>query len=99
MEIPENLNEFSSITDNELDNIILRIKAKQPYTGESLVQGFLLNMGYHIQRNKIRSSIHRVDSIGPAVRCTNLTEGLTVLQGQIHFGIMMVLPFNKKFFY
>ncbi|CAB4415748.1 unnamed protein product [Rhizophagus irregularis] len=74
MEIPEHLSEFSSITDIELDNLILRIKAEQPYTGESLIQGLLSSIGYHIQRHKIRSSIHRIDPIGPAVRCTNLIE-------------------------
>src|SRR6266498_547063 len=74
MEIPEHLNEFSSITDNELDNLISRIKAEQPYTGESLIRGLLSSMGYHIQRYRVRSSIHRVDPIGPAIRCTNLIE-------------------------
>jgi hypothetical protein len=74
MEIPEDLNEFSSITDNELDNLISRIKAEQPYTGESLIRGLLSSIGYRIQRHKVRSSIHRVDPIGPAVRCANLVE-------------------------
>ncbi|CAB4399038.1 unnamed protein product [Rhizophagus irregularis] len=93
MEIPEHLSEFSSITDIELDNLILRIKAEQPYTGESLiisadqkslpryVQGLLSSIGYHIQRHKIRSSIHRVDPIGPAVRCTNPIERSRVITG------------------
>jgi hypothetical protein len=74
MGIPENLNEFSSISDNELDNIISGIKAEQPYTGESLVRGLLLSMGYRIQRHKIRSSIHRVDPVGPAIRWTDFIE-------------------------
>ena len=74
MGIPENLNEFSSISDNELDNLILGIKAEQPYTGESLIQGLLLSMGYHIQRHRVRSSIHRVDPVGPAIRLANFIE-------------------------
>ena len=74
MEIPENLNEFSSISENELDNLISKIKEEQPYTGESLIQGLLSSMGYHIQRHRIRSSIHRVDPVGPAIRWANFIE-------------------------
>ena len=65
---------YSTITDNELDNIMRTIKHDQPYAGEIIIQGLLISMGYRIQRHRIRSSIHRVDPIGPAVRWSNFIQ-------------------------
>jgi hypothetical protein len=74
LNISDEITRYSTISDNELDIIMRTIKHEQPYAGESIIYGLLISMGYKIQRHRIRSSIHRVDPIGPAVRLSNLIQ-------------------------
>src|ERR1043165_1610472 len=74
LNISSEITNYSTISDNELDILIRRIKHEQPYSGESIISGLLISMGYKIQRQRIRESIHRVDPIGPAVRWSNFIE-------------------------
>ncbi|CAB5346870.1 unnamed protein product [Rhizophagus irregularis] len=74
LNISDEITRYSTISDNELDTIMRRIKHEQPYAGESIIFGLLISLGYKIQRQRIRESIHRVDPIGPAVRWSNFVE-------------------------
>ncbi|CAB4379907.1 unnamed protein product [Rhizophagus irregularis] len=74
LNISDEITRYSTISDNELDIIMRRIKHEQPYAGESIIFGLLISLGYKIQRQRIRESIHRVDPIGPAVRWSNFVE-------------------------
>ena len=56
--------EFSNLSDQELDVVVLDIKKVHPNVGETLMKGFLLNRGIRIQRERIRSTLHRVDAGG-----------------------------------
>ncbi|CAB4433207.1 unnamed protein product [Rhizophagus irregularis] len=74
LNISDEINKYSTISDDELDTIMRVIKHEQPYAGELIISGLLISLGYKIQRQRIRESIHRVDPIGPAIRWSNFVQ-------------------------
>jgi len=65
----EELQMFSNISDDELDQIITEyISRHGPTTGEPILSGYLRSKGYTVQRRRIRSSINRVDPKNTALR-------------------------------
>lgn len=54
-----NLMGHSDITDQELDSIIRSHQSTHPNDGENMIRGYLVSLGIHIQRRRIRESIHR----------------------------------------
>ncbi|CAH3187569.1 unnamed protein product, partial [Porites lobata] len=65
----ENLSLFSSITDEEIDDIIRDYIARHgSTTGESYLRGYFRALGYTIQRRRIRESLNRVDPRNTALR-------------------------------
>lgn len=59
---------FTSISDDQLDIVILRVKNELPHIGERLVLGYLHRIGIFVPRERVRLSIHRVDPINTALR-------------------------------
>ena len=55
---------YSSVTDQELDNIISGIKIQMPNAGYRMVQGHLVSLGLCIQWWRMMASMHRVDAAG-----------------------------------
>lgn len=55
---------YSTVTDEELDNIISVIKSQMPNAGYRMVQGHLISMGLRIQWQRMMASMHRVDAVG-----------------------------------
>lgn len=55
---------YSTVTDQELDNIISVIKRQMPNAGYRMVQGHLVAMGHRIQWWRMMASMHRVDAAG-----------------------------------
>nr|XP_020453060.1 uncharacterized protein LOC109958618 isoform X2 [Monopterus albus] len=62
----------SSCTDAELDELIIGIKDRMPHAGYRLVKGTLKAQGYHLGWDRVRASMHRVDSLGILSRMTQL---------------------------
>jgi len=60
-------NNFTEITDKELDRQIQQTLNLTPYGGETYVRGSLKHKGINIQRFRIRESLLRIDGIGRAV--------------------------------
>ena len=60
---------FTDITDEELDRQIEQTLNSTLYSGESYVGGSLKGRGINVQRFRIRESLKRIDGIGRAVRC------------------------------
>ena len=54
---------YTNITDEELDKEIADIKKNHPLAGERMMIGFLRGKNYHLQRQRVRDSIHRVDPV------------------------------------
>ena len=61
-------NDYTPMSDQELDSKIRSIKHDHPNDGEVLVQGHLVRMGIRVTRSALRSSIHRVDHGGTVER-------------------------------
>ena len=59
---------FSDISDDELDIYVREIAREFPFCGESMFKQLLQGKGIKVQRNRLRDSIHRVDSLGVANR-------------------------------
>lgn len=63
---------YSTVTDQELDNMISAIKSQMPNAGYRMVQGHLVSMGLRIQWWRMMASMHRVDAAGIFLRLTEL---------------------------
>ena len=64
---------YSDITDQELHGIIRSHQSTHPNDGENMITGYLVSLGMHMQRRRIRESIHRVDHTGVEDRaCTTI---------------------------
>ena len=62
------LENFSSISDEELDTHIADILRATPFAGESLIRGSLLGRGIFTPRQRVRKRLSVLDAIGRAVR-------------------------------
>ena len=54
---------FSTIADDELDEVLRKIKEDHPTAGEVMVSGHLTSRGIRVQRRRLRESLRRVDGI------------------------------------
>ena len=62
------IEKYSDISDADLDSTIQRIKNDHPNDGEVLMHAHLLRLGIHVQRKRLRLSIHRVDPVNTSLR-------------------------------
>ena len=61
-------NNYTDITDEELDRTISSVVATSPNSGEQMVTGALVSRNVKVQRARIRASINRVDPISRQLR-------------------------------
>ena len=54
----------SSISDAELDAVVISIKRNYPAAGEVITMGHLRSRGLFVQRSRLRGSLRRVDATG-----------------------------------
>lgn len=52
---------FSSLSDDELDKMVLSIKNQHPAAGEVILRGQLKSRGIYVQRSRLRSCLRRLD--------------------------------------
>ena len=62
------LRKYSSISDTELDSVIVNILNATPNAGEKLVIGSLRSRNIHVQRWCLRDRLNVLDPIGRAIR-------------------------------
>lgn len=60
--------EYSQISDEELDTLVEEFKQKRPTTGLSYLRGHLLQQGWRIQRSRLLASVSRVDGVRKVLR-------------------------------
>ena len=60
--------QYSHITDQQLDEVVYMIQQQFPMCGNRQIQGFLLSYGLRIQQTIIRESQRRVDPNGAIIR-------------------------------
>ncbi len=59
---------YTNISDHTLDRIISGIQVEHPHIGHSLMQGYLLGIGIHVQRYRLRASLTRMDNMQRSLR-------------------------------
>ena len=59
---------FTDISDDELDNILRQLQRDHPNCGQQLLQGYLRQRGVIVQRRRLRESVARTDPIRRHVR-------------------------------
>ena len=55
---------FSLISDSQLDEVVARICSTFPRCGEKMMRSRLKSQGIHVQRERVRQSLQRVDPLG-----------------------------------
>ena len=60
--------DFTDISNNDLDNHVSEILRTTPSSGQRLVEGGLRNRGLRIQRRRIQESMRRVDPVISTLR-------------------------------
>ena len=66
--------QWTDITDSDLDELVQEIKVDFPNSGESLLAGIISSRGYRISRQRLRDCIHRTDMLNTALRWGNLIQ-------------------------
>ena len=61
---PSDYATYTSISDRDLDQLVIRIKQHHPNNGEVMLAGYLTSEGVRVSRKRLRASIHRVDQAG-----------------------------------
>lgn len=59
---------YTSISDDELDSILLRIQRENPNCGLQLIRGYLNAQNVFVQRQRLRDSVARTDPLRRHVR-------------------------------
>jgi hypothetical protein len=54
---------ISSMTDEELDDLVCRLKTHFRRAGIAMLDGMLRRLGHRVQRERIRASLIRVDPV------------------------------------
>ncbi|XP_065144018.1 uncharacterized protein [Paramisgurnus dabryanus] len=63
---------YSTCTNAELDHLVTEIKKDMPHAGYRLVKGSLQARGFRVQWERVRASMHRVDTVGILCRMNQL---------------------------
>ncbi|MED6294852.1 hypothetical protein CHARACLAT_025386 [Characodon lateralis] len=63
---------YITMSDDDLDQFVRDIKSRQPHSGYQMVKALLQARGLRVQYDRVRASMHRVDTIGMASRMVQL---------------------------
>ncbi|KAF3844260.1 hypothetical protein F7725_013602 [Dissostichus mawsoni] len=63
---------YSTLTDEELDQCVRDIKCRQPHSGYRMMKALLQAQGLRVLYDRVRASLHRVETIGVISRMNNL---------------------------
>ena len=61
--MPMGENNYSNLTDDELDEAIASVLASSPNSGERMIFGAFTARNIKVKRERIRSSFYRVDPV------------------------------------
>lgn len=56
------------LSDTELDGVISNLRRDMPYSGQTVIMGYLRSMGYYATRIRVRESIRRTDPLNTPQR-------------------------------
>ena len=58
----------NDLTNQELCDLLQRMRANSPYLGETMVWGRLRSLGYQVTRDRVRQAIRATDPLSVALR-------------------------------
>ncbi|XP_057697765.1 uncharacterized protein LOC130919236 isoform X2 [Corythoichthys intestinalis] len=67
---------YSSLTDEELDSLVSEMHTSNPNAGYRMMKGLLKAQGHKVQWERVRSSMHRVDTSSIVSRMPQLRFGV-----------------------
>jgi hypothetical protein len=70
--LTDTIQPYSAFSDNELDEVIKKIKQENPFFGQTMIMGALRSKGIRVTRRRLRESIQRVDALGTVIRRTQI---------------------------
>eukprot|EP00794_Sanderia_malayensis_P021138 gene21138-23216_t len=75
----------SQISDEELDDKVIRIKSFNPNCGSKVLAGYIAASGIRVPRERVRQSLRRVDLMGTYLRrCTSIRRRVYMLQNWVN---------------
>lgn len=60
------------MTDEELDQCVSELISRQPNSGYRMIKALLKVRGHRVQYERVRASLHRVDTIGITNRMVHI---------------------------
>ena len=61
------------LSDNELKDLLRRIRREHPNIGQAMIMGLIRAQGYHVSRARVRDAIHQTDPLSTALRWHTIT--------------------------
>ena len=65
---------FTAITDEDLDTLVREIVGRSPFSGIRIVQGEMEDKGVHVQTQRVRAALHRVDGLNVRTRLSHVVQ-------------------------
>jgi len=65
---------FTAIADDDLDALVREIVGRSPFSGIRIVQGEMEDRGVHVQRERVRAALHRVDGLNVRARLSHVIQ-------------------------
>ena len=63
----------STLNDNELKDLLRRIRREHPNIGQTMIMGLIRAQGYHVSRARVRDAIQQIDPLSTALRWHTIT--------------------------
>lgn len=63
----------NTLSDNELKNLLRRIRREHPNIGQTIIIGIIRAQGYHVSRVRVRDAIQQIDPLSTALRWHTIT--------------------------
>ena len=80
--------QFSSLSDADLDILVKTFKTKKPSSGLTYVIGFLRSHGLQIQKRRVRLALQHVDGLGQTLRNHAAIDRQLIKWGIVIHGIV-----------
>jgi hypothetical protein len=72
---------LSSMSDDQLDEIAIRLRSHYRRAGISMLDGMLRRLGHHVPRERIRSSLLRIDPVQRVFDCIRIRRRVYSVPG------------------
>ena len=64
----------NTLDDNELKDLLRRIRGEHPNIGQTMIMGLIRAQGFHVSRARVRDTIQQIDPLSTALRWHTITS-------------------------